>query len=261
MKPFTACPEPAPVFDEIRRIYRQSLKPADSYFNLYLARPLAAPLVAAFARTRVTPNQITFLSIIVAFAAMVPLVLHGGALGLALGIIGVELAYILDSADGQLARVTGRTSPVGAELDFLMDELKAFLLVAALALRWHLHDGGGDHALYVGLATLVVIGSALSLTRFVRTPEYAEATGTARQRHGQSAAAARQRKGPLWPVEMLARLISQYPVTLPIFAIVDRLDIFLYAYGAVHLLYVGRTTLVLLLRLGRFAPPGGGRPE
>ncbi|MCB9528943.1 MAG: CDP-alcohol phosphatidyltransferase family protein [Myxococcales bacterium] len=249
------------MFAEIRRIYRQSLKPADSYFNLYLARPLAAPLVAAFARTRVTPNQVTFLSITVALAAMVPLVWLPGPLGLWLGVAGIELAYVLDCVDGQLARLTGRTSPVGGELDFLMDELKAYLLVAAVAARWHLHDGGGALALFVGLATLVVIGAALSLTRFVRTPEYAEATGTERQRHGTSAGAARQRRSPLWPVEMLARLISQYPACLPIFAVVDRLDVFLYAYGAVHLLYVGRTALVLLLRLGRFAPPGSGRPR
>jgi phosphatidylglycerophosphate synthase len=253
------------VFAEIRRIYRQSLKPADSYFNLYLARPLAAPFVALFARTRVTPNQITFLSIVVAALAMVPLVALPGPLGLWLGVAGIELAYVLDCVDGQLARVTGRTSAVGGELDFLMDELKAYLLVAAIAARWHLHGvaGGasGEPALWIGLATLVTIGAALSLTRFVRTPEYAEATGTARQHHGQSAAAARQRKSPLWPVEMLARLISQYPASLPIFAVVDRLDVFLYAYGAVHLLYVGRTALVLLLRLGRFAPPGSGRPR
>jgi len=58
---------------------------------------------------------------------------------------------------------------------------------------------------------------------------------------------------------MLARSISQYPFSLPIFAAVDRLDIFLYAYAAVHLLYLGRTTLVVLLRLGRFAPPDAGR--
>lgn len=248
------------MFAEIRRIYRQSLKPADSYFNLYLARPLAAPLVAAFARTRVTPNQITFLSMTVALAAMAPLVALPGPLGLWLGVLGIELAYILDCVDGQLARVTGRTSAVGGELDFLMDELKAYLLVAAIAARWHLHDGGGTWALFVGLATLVVIGAALSLTRFVRTPEYAAATGTERQRHGQSAAAARQRRSPLWPIEMAARLISQYPASLPVFAAVDRLDVFLYAYGAVHLLYVGRTVLVLLLRLGRLAPPGSGRP-
>lgn len=247
------------MFAEIRRIYRQSLKPADSYFNLYLARPLAAPLVAAFARTRVTPNQITFLSMAVAVAGFALLLALPGAPGLILGVLGIELAYVLDCVDGQLARVTGRTSAVGGELDFLMDEFKAYLLVAAIAGRWHLHDGGGALALWVGLGTLVIIGLALASTRFIRTPEYAEATGTARQKHGESAAAARSRKSPLWPVEMLARLISQYPATLPLFAIVDRLDVFLYAYAAVHLLYVGRTALVVLLRLGRFAPPDAGR--
>lgn len=246
---------------EIRRIYRQSLKPADSYFNLYLARPLAAPLVALLARTRVTPNQVTLLSMVIAVAGFGALAGLPGRWGLVLGVVGIELAYIFDCADGQLARVTGRTSPVGAELDFLMDEFKAYLLVAAIATRWHLHDGGGDTALYVGLGTLVIIGWALASTRFFRTPEYAAATGTARQHHGSAAGAARQKKTPLWPVEMLARLISQYPATLPIFAIVDRLDVFLYAYAAVHLLYVGRSALIVLLRLGRFAPSDPGSPS
>ena len=174
-----------------------------------------------------------------------------GPLGLWLGVIGVELSYIFDCSDGQLARVTGRTSPVGASLDFLMDEFKALMLVAAVAVRWALHDGGGQYALFVGVASLVVVGSALSMTKFVRSPEYAEATGTKQVQHGQSAGS---RVGPLWPVEMAARLISQYPVTLPIFAAFGAMHVFLYAYAAVHLLYVGRTTLVLLLRLGRFAP-------
>ena len=56
-------------------------------------------------------------------------------------------------------------------------------------------------------------------------------------------------------LDQAARLISQYPQTLPIFALFGALDAFLYAYGAVHLLYVGRTALVVTLKLGRFAPP------
>jgi len=215
-------------------------------------------VVAALARTRVTPNQVTLVSMVIAVAGFALLAAVPGTWGLVLGILGIELAYIFDCADGQLARVTGRTSPVGGELDFLMDEFKAYLLVAAIATRWHLHDDGGDTAIYVGLGTLVIIGWALASTRFFRTPEYAAATGTARQQHGQAAGAARARKTPLWPVEMLARLISQYPATLPIFAIVDRLDVFLYAYAAVHLLYVGRSAMIVLLRLGRFAPSDPG---
>ena len=47
---------------------------------------------------------------------------------------------MLDCADGQLARLKGTSSPVGAHLDFLMDELKAFALVAAIAIRLWMPD-------------------------------------------------------------------------------------------------------------------------
>jgi phosphatidylglycerophosphate synthase len=242
------------MFAEIRRIYRESQKPADSYFNLYLARPLAAVVVALLARTRVTPNQVSFLSIAVFALAMVGLVLLPGWAGLLLGVGLVEVSYVFDCADGQLARLTKRSSPVGALLDFLMDELKAYLLVAGIALRWHLHDAGGVYALVLGVGTLVIIGSALSLTKFVRTPEYAQATGTKQLKHGEASGASHQRSGPLWPVQFVARLISQYPTTLPLFAAANHLDWFLYAYAGVHVLYIGQTALVVVWRLGRFAP-------
>ena len=242
------------MFARITHIYRQSLKPADSLFNIYLARPLAAVLVAMLARTRVTPNQVTLFSITPMLLGLAAWIWIPGSMGLWLGVIGVELAYILDCADGQLARVTGRSSPVGGELDFLLDEIKAFALVAALTVRWGLESPGTPEPYWVGLGTLAILGIALSLTKFVRTEEYAEATGKPRQTHGQSAAAAHQRKSILWPIQMVARLISQYPVCIPIFAAFNRMDLFLWAYGVVHILYAGQTALVISLRLGRFAP-------
>ena len=242
------------MFDAIKRTYKNSLKPADSMFNIYLARPMAAIVVVYLAKTRVTPNQVTLFSITPMVAGLAAWMTMDGHWGLWLGVIGVELAYILDCADGQLARVTGRTSVVGGELDFMLDEIKAYLLIGALTVRWVVIERGGLDALYVGLSTLVVLGAALSLTKFVRTPEYAEATGTHRQTHGQSAGAAHARKGPLWPIEMSARLISQYPVCLPIFALFDRMDLFVWAYGVVHILYAGQMGLKVSLALGRFAP-------
>lgn len=251
---------------EARRVYHQSRKPADSAFNAYLARPLAAPLVVLFARTRATPNQISFLSMATMIGALGLLAALPGWPGLLLGVVGLELSYVLDKVDGQLARVTGRASPIGAELDFLMDEFKAYLLVAAISGRWWLHGGAGHAAgtalpLWVGLATLVIVGSALSYTRFMRGAAYVEATGGQPVGHGEAGGRARQQTGPLRWITWGVRAISQYPVTLPIFAAVDRLDIFLYAYGAVHLLYVGQASLIVLLRLGRSAPPGDRRPQ
>lgn len=56
----------------------------------------------------------------------------GWAVGL-LALVGWQAAYALDCSDGQLARVTGRTSPAGARVDVLCDVAAQIALVAALS--------------------------------------------------------------------------------------------------------------------------------
>ena len=50
-----------------------------------------------------------------------------------LALVGWHIAYALDCADGQLARVTGQTSSAGARIDVLCDVAGQIALVAALA--------------------------------------------------------------------------------------------------------------------------------
>ena len=50
-----------------------------------------------------------------------------------LALVGWQFAYALDCSDGQLARVTGQTSPAGARIDVLCDVAAQIALVAALA--------------------------------------------------------------------------------------------------------------------------------
>jgi phosphatidylglycerophosphate synthase len=50
-----------------------------------------------------------------------------------LALLGWQIAYALDCADGQLARVTGQTSAAGARIDVLCDVATQIALVAALA--------------------------------------------------------------------------------------------------------------------------------
>ena len=42
--------------------------------------------------------------------------------------------------------------------------------------------------------------------------------------------------------------------SLPLFVIIGALDLFLYAYGVLHLLYVAQASLGIFIKLGRFAP-------
>lgn len=265
----------------IPEIYRRSLKPRDLRFNNWVCRPLAAVFVYLLRPTPLTPNQITFLSLFVALGADAALLFWTDRAGAIAAAIGVYLAFVLDCTDGQLARIRGQTSTVGSYLDFLMDEIKAVALIAALAGRlarlgapppftW---DGpfAESHAfwLLVGLIGVVTAASGISLTTFMRRPEYFEAvTGrkaaqvpgfTALQDAEAPASAPAAAGSPLrtlikLPIRLLeaaGKLILHYPAWLYIPVVFERCDLFLLPYLAAHLLYLGRSGLIVLWRLAR----------
>jgi len=245
--------------------YRRTRKPRDILWNRFVARPLAAVLLVPLARTRVTPNQVTFATLVV-FVAGAALLVACPARGALVGAVAIlELSYVLDCVDGQLARWKGTSSPVGAHLDFLMDEIKAFVLVAAVAIRlWR-----GTHAerwLVEGLLGLAAVATAISLTTFVRRPEYAAATGAA-VAHGAgdygggfdapaSAATPARRRSPLALVESVGRFVVHYPSYIVFVALANRMDLFLHAYVGLNAAYAARSLLGIARKLGRGAPGG-----
>jgi phosphatidylglycerophosphate synthase len=91
-------------------------------------RPLAHPLVLVLARLRVPPPVVVLAAGAAGIAAAVELG-HGSLLAAALL---VQLKTLLDNADGQLARLTGRTSAFGRYLDSEVDLLVNAALFAAL---------------------------------------------------------------------------------------------------------------------------------
>jgi phosphatidylglycerophosphate synthase len=250
------------LFSQIADSYRRTKKPKDILWNTWVARPLAAVLLVPLARTRVTPNQVTFTSLAFFVAAAALLVGLPGYAGLLIAVAVLELSYVLDCADGQLARLRGTSSPVGAHLDFLMDELKAFLLVAATGARLWRADGH-TRWLVEALAGLVVVASAISLTTFVRRPEYLRATGAPRPQaagdYGDGLDAATPAAAPptslvaklVGAVESLGRLLIHYPSYLVFVAAANRLDLFLHVYLAINAAYAGRTILAVLRKLGK----------
>jgi phosphatidylglycerophosphate synthase len=244
-------------FSQVAGVYRETKKPRDILWNRFVARPLAAMLLVPLAKTRITPNQITFLSLLTFVAAMVWLALGHGRQGLISAVLILELSYVLDCTDGQLARLKHLSSPVGAHLDFLMDELKAFMLVAATGLRLWQSDGH-EFWLVEALLGLVVIASAISLTTFMRRPEYLAATGSARPQsagdYGDGFAAKEPARGStsiFGLVEDLGRFLIHYPSYLLLVAIADQLDMFLHVYIAINGAYSARSLLGIALKLGR----------
>jgi phosphatidylglycerophosphate synthase len=243
------------MLERARQIYRQSKKPQDNFWNVWVSRPPAAVVVGALESTDVTPNQVTFASLVVFAVAAVALVCWRTRGGLVAAALIVQASYILDCVDGQLARYKGLASPVGALLDFLMDEVKAFLLVGACAVRlWLVSED--SFWLVLGVAGLIVVATGITLTSFTRRSEYLAATGRSAspvaddttRRHGVS-------RSPGARVVALAEaaghFLFHYPSYFLFVALFDGLDLFLLVYLATHVLYLGRASLSVLLALGR----------
>jgi phosphatidylglycerophosphate synthase len=244
-------------FAQIAAVYRETKKPKDILWNRFVARPAAAVLLVPLAKTPITPNQITFLSLLIFVGAMVALALEPGYLWLVGAALLLELSYVFDCIDGQLARLKRKSSPVGAHLDFLMDELKAFLLVAACGVRLWRADG---HELWLveALLGLVVVATAISLTTFIRRPEYLAATGAARPASAgdygdgfAAAAPAPRTVSLLGLVEDLGRFLVHYPSYILFIALADQLDLFLHVYLAINAAYAARSLLGVAVKLGR----------
>jgi archaetidylinositol phosphate synthase len=114
-------------------------------------RPLAHPLVLLFARLRVPPPLV----VVAAGAAGIASAIELGRGSLLLAAVLLQLKTLLDNADGQLARLTGRTSAFGRYLDSEVDLLVNAALFAALGWKT------GQAAL--ALAGFLALTSVLSL--------------------------------------------------------------------------------------------------
>src|SRR5215813_2294201 len=126
---------------EVADLYRQSRKPHDIVWNNYVSRPAAAFLLYFLRRTPLTPNQVTFVSLVVALGGAALMIVWLSWTGLIVAAAVLQASYVLDCVDGQLARLKSMSTPVGAHLDFLMDELKAYAVLGAVAVRLWLVKG------------------------------------------------------------------------------------------------------------------------
>jgi phosphatidylglycerophosphate synthase len=243
------------MWSDIVAIYRASKKKRDiNWFTEWVARPPAAVVVYFLRNTPITPNQVTFASAFLAAGACAMFALLPGWTWLVVAALVFEFSFVLDCADGQLARLKKIASPLGHLLDFLMDELKAMLLIGCITVRMF-RETGDDRLLIVGLAALFCLAAGISLTSFTRRPEYGAKPPT---EEGQPAEVG-TRKGPIGmalnAIEWTLRIVVHYPQYLWLVAAVNRIDLFFWAYAGVNALYFAKTFATILLRLGRFSKP------
>jgi len=177
----------------------------------------------------------------------------GGLLAVAV----LEVSYCLDCADGMLARYKKLASKAGHAFDFFTDELKAVLLAGALAVRtWRAGGYGFDARLWgvgtlrfllAGIAGVMVVASAISLTNFVRSP----ISAGARPRWRRITKTVQHKKSVGMLVTTFLRFLNHYPSHLWIWALAGRLDAYMWVWFGLNALYLVRGWLGLVVRFGR----------
>lgn len=116
---------------DFAKIYASAKRPTDIWTN-YLYYTFSLRLVYLIRNTWITPNMLTLTALL--------LVLMGSACYatgvrsvVLIGLILVQISYVLDCADGQLARYRQHFSALGGWLDQTADRIKEFVMYFSLA--------------------------------------------------------------------------------------------------------------------------------
>ncbi|MFJ8862478.1 CDP-alcohol phosphatidyltransferase family protein [Streptomyces sp. NPDC102451] len=205
-----------------------------SLYSRYVNRPAGRLLAAGAFRAGLTPNQVTLISAAFTFTAIaaVALVEPSWWLGVLVH-AGLAVGFAFDSADGQLARLTGRGGPDGEWLDHVVDCAKMILVHSAVLIAFHRFGGlPGEAWLLLPLGFLFV-----AVLTFC--------AGLLREQLGKAAAGTAPVPGapgaPVSPIRAVALLPADYGIFCLVFLLLGAPGAFRAGYAvlaAVHALFL-----------------------
>ncbi len=141
--------------------------------NTWIHRFARITIVRPLATTSVTPNQVTTVRLLTGIAAAAVLAVMGES-GNVIAATLFLLSILLDRADGDLARLTGQTSPIGHKYDLVSDTFCNALIFIGLGIG--LRNGAyGPASMAMGLAAGLAIGAVLWLVMRIEELEGARA--------------------------------------------------------------------------------------
>ncbi len=110
----------------------------DSPVSKYIYRPLSRPLTRALLHTPITANQVSLLVALIGLAGCW-LTTYPSQSALIWGAALVFVSGIIDGCDGEISRMKLTSSPLGAWLDTIIDELTQVSYFFAIGYHTYLH--------------------------------------------------------------------------------------------------------------------------
>lgn len=132
----------------------------EDWLNARLYHPLAARLACWLAPTRITPDMVSAAGALAIMLAALAYAQGGWPWGVALGLALHMGWHVLDGADGDLARMTGRASPHGELWDGICDYAGHIVLYLTLGTMAATLIGAGAWALMIAAGASRVVQAA-----------------------------------------------------------------------------------------------------
>ncbi|MBD9231961.1 MAG: CDP-alcohol phosphatidyltransferase family protein, partial [Rothia mucilaginosa] len=141
-------------------------------YTRWVNRRVARYFAAAAVALGITPNGVTAISAACSAAGLIVLITCPPTVGVGIcAAMLFALGYGLDSADGQVARVTGASSPAGEWLDHVVDSIRVPSVHMATLLSFFLYPAhysfSGSHAFNGWLIAMPMIFTALTAGHFM----------------------------------------------------------------------------------------------
>lgn len=91
-------------------------------------RRISVPIAKRMSKRQISPNLVTILAFIVGLTSAITIFYN-----IVLSVVLIFISQILDCVDGDLARISGKTSARGAYLDRLFDRFVDFALIFSIS--------------------------------------------------------------------------------------------------------------------------------
>jgi hypothetical protein len=267
---------------EIKELHKKSTAGAkEGVAFRYFSRPIASFILYHIQYGKITPNQVTILSLL---TGIVGTVIHATWLswgGLVAGGAAFMMAHMLDALDGQLARHRKAGSVIGMHFDFFIDGIKAFLMYGALSVRLYRQaaHGGGDAPWGGDLSSpllllrplldfggpaiiplaavvgMIALATGVACTDFMKKKEWKDLVSPP----GPDGVSAPPPKpgsggGVVGMIFGLGHFVVDYPSYILILCFANRVDAYLLGYTVVVAAYACQAMAGIMLRLWRINP-------
>jgi phosphatidylglycerophosphate synthase len=144
-------------YQERSRHLKETAKPREEWWSRVFATPVAHGILLGVADWRwITPNRLTLLSLATALVACL-LITTGQKANFFIAAAVIQVSYILDCMDGQLARYRNASSRFGAFADKWSDHVKFPAILLALTID-AFHRDPSLTPVVLGFAAVFLVG-------------------------------------------------------------------------------------------------------